>query len=86
MTMQTRPSLISPETLARVGEALYGSQWQSALARDLDMSERSVRYMLSGERPVHAGIVIDLLQIVEDREIDLHDLAKELRKAVKAAG
>ena len=89
MTLIGRPprdAIITPDMLARIGEALYGSLWQNAMARDLEISERSVRYFLSGERPIHEGIVADLLRLVEDREIDLHDLAKELRKAIKAAG
>ena len=86
MTMTARQSLISPDMLARVGEALYGALWQNAMARNIDMSDRNIRYMLSGVLPIHAGIVSDLLTLVEDREVDLHELAKELRKAIKAAG
>lgn len=86
MARPERPAIISPDTLRRIGEALYGHQWQLALARELDISERSMRYLASGERPVHEGIAFDLLRTIEDREGDLHEIAKELRKALKAAG
>lgn len=86
MARPIRPAVITPDELARIGEALYGPQWQNPLARALDINERAVRYFLSGERPVHVGIATDILMLIEDQEVELHDIAKQLRKAIKAAG
>jgi len=74
---------IPADVLARVGRGLYGLNWKLPLARDLDMSDRSLKYMMTGERGIHAGIVRDLLAIVEARESELHDIAKVLRRALR---
>lgn len=78
-----KQAVISPDTFARVGRALYGDNWKMPLARDLDMSDRSLHYMADGSRGIHAGIVADLLALIETRERDTHELAKELRKALR---
>ncbi|MDP2618606.1 MAG: hypothetical protein Q8P46_00275 [Hyphomicrobiales bacterium] len=83
MAAPFKQAVITAEELERVGRGLFGDQWQSPLARALDMNERSVRYMLSGERGIHAGIVSDLLAIVEAREAELHEIAKVLRRALR---
>jgi len=78
-----KQAVISPDALARVGRALYGENWKMPLARDLDMSDRSLHYMADGSRGIHAGIVADLLAIIEARETELHEIAKELRRALR---
>lgn len=74
---------IPPDVLQRVGWALYGNNWQSPLARDLGISDRSMRYMLAGERIIHEGFVADLMKVVEARGAELHEIGKELRKALR---
>jgi len=83
MPAPSQVNVIPPDVLARVGRALYGGQWQMPLARDLDMSDRSMRYMAKGERGIHAGIVADLLKLIEARGEELADVAKVLRKAIR---
>jgi hypothetical protein len=83
MAAPIQQQVITPEELGRVGRALFGDQWQTPLARALDMSERSVRFMLAGDRGIHAGIVADLVKILEARGAELHVVAKELRKALR---
>ncbi len=39
---------MSAELLEVVGKALYGQQWQTDLARDLDCSDRTVRGWAAG--------------------------------------
>lgn len=49
---------LSPELLRQVGEALYGEQWQTELARALDVNNRTVRRWVAGTwepRPQHTG-------------------------------
>lgn len=58
-------STMSPDTLARIGVALYGAQWQSALARDLGVSDRSMRRWASGAFPVPVDVPAELRTIVD---------------------
>ena len=43
---------VSLDLLQRAGELLYGMRWQTALARDLQVSDRMMRYWLAGEAPI----------------------------------
>lgn len=48
--------------LAEVGEALYGPRWQSALARELGVTDRTVRRWASGGPvPARAYRVLELV-------------------------
>lgn len=44
----------SPALLAEIGEALYGIQWRSALARDLEVAMQTVWRWDHGSNPVPA--------------------------------
>lgn len=83
MAAPVQQQVIPPDVLARVGRALYGDQWQTPLARDLNMNERSVRYMAAGDRGISPGIVRDLVTIIEARGAELGALAKDLKRALK---
>lgn len=65
-----------------VGQALYGQQWQSALARDLGISDRTMRRWIAGAQPVPDGLKVDLLRLCVERAQALDDLAERLRAAV----
>lgn len=67
--------------LVECGEALYGPQWQSALARDLGVADRTVRRWVAGASPVPAGLYLDLLRLVQERGAVLDDLAARLPAA-----
>ena len=69
------------DLLKRTGEALYGPQWQSQIARDLDISDRHVRRMATGEYPLKPGMALDLWRIALERSALLDDLAEELKTA-----
>ncbi len=63
------------DTLKAVGEALYGKQWQTSLARDLGFKDgRRMRQFMSKERPVPAGVWDDLLDLVRERKMILSQL------------
>jgi hypothetical protein len=49
MTLTTR---ITPEDLAAAGRALYGERWQTSLAQDLHISDRTMRRWLAGDSPI----------------------------------
>jgi hypothetical protein len=67
--------------LVECGEALYGQQWQSALARDLGVADRTVRRWVAGTSEVPAGLYVDLLRLTQERAAVLDALAPQLRKA-----
>jgi len=58
---------MSPELLRRVGEALYGDQWQTPLSRELEVADRTVRRWLSGRMQPHPDITAYLYRLVCER-------------------
>ena len=67
--------------LAECGEALYGPRWQSELARDLDVSIRTMQRWAAGAIDPPNGIWLDLLRLTQERAAVLDALAPRLRKA-----
>lgn len=67
--------------LAECGEALYGPRWQSDLARDLQVSDRTMRRWAAGTTDVPAGLYVDLLRLTQERVAVLDDLGTRLRQA-----
>ena len=51
--------------LAEAGRALYGERWQAELARDLDLSDRTIRRWVAGTDRVPPGVYIDLLRLTQ---------------------
>jgi hypothetical protein len=62
---------MSPETLAAAGEALFGERWQSALARELDVADRTVRRWAAGDSPIPDGLASDLYSLLFERQGEL---------------
>lgn len=54
------------DMLRAIGERLHGTRWQTALARDLGVSDRRVRQWLSGD-PIPAGVWRDLERLQVER-------------------
>lgn len=67
--------------LVEAGEALYGPRWQSELARDLDVSDRTMRRWVADTSSVPAGLYVDLLRLTQERAAVLDALASRLRDA-----
>lgn len=67
--------------LHECGEALYGPRWQSELARDLDVSIRTMQRWAAGTTDVPVGLYVDLLRLTQERAAVLDELAPRLRKA-----
>ncbi len=55
------------DTLRMVGEALYGSRWQSDLAADLNVSDRTMRRWVAGSELPRVDVVKDLGTLVQKR-------------------
>ena len=62
-----------------VGEALYGSRWQSDAARDLGVSIRSVQRWAVDARGVPSGVWRELLRITQERATALDALVDRLK-------
>jgi len=67
--------------LVACGQALYGSQWQSALARDLGVSDRTMRRWVAGDQDVPSGLHVDLMRLCQERAALLDKLSERLRAA-----
>lgn len=67
--------------LIACGQALYGQQWQSALARDLGVSDRTMRRWVAGDQDVPAGLHADLMRLCLERAALLDRLAAKLKPA-----
>jgi hypothetical protein len=56
---------LSARDLAILGRYLFGARWKAALARELEVSVRIVKYWASGQRPTsvrRSAIIIALVQ------------------------
>ena len=65
--------------LVECGEALYGPRWQSDLARDMGISDRTMRRWAAGTTDVPSGLYVDLLRLTQERSALLDSLAGRLR-------
>lgn len=72
---------MSNKLLRDTGEALYGASWQTDLARDLGVADRTVRRWVSGANDMPVGAAVDLLRLCEERMATLDALTSRLREA-----
>ncbi len=66
--------------LVESGEALYGPRWQTDLARDLGVADRTVRRWAAGTQEMPQGAYTDLLRLTQERAALLDSLAGKLRE------
>lgn len=72
---------MTSELFRDTGEALYGPRWQTDLARDLGMSDRHVRRLVSGAADLTPGIAMDLLRAARERAAALDEVIERLHRA-----
>jgi hypothetical protein len=60
---------MTPAELRAIGERLYGSRWQTKLARALPGNPRTVRRWLAG-RKMHPAMAARIRQLQEQSERD----------------
>jgi hypothetical protein len=58
---------MTPDLLREAGEALYGDLWQSAIARDLGVNDRTVRRWCANDSPMPVSLWYDVKQLVKQR-------------------
>lgn len=68
--------------LQECGHALYGQQWQSALARDLGVSDRTMRRWAARVHP--ARVDAELRRLMLERLAVLEELVARLAEAPRA--
>lgn len=69
---------MTPETLRRVGKALYGTQYQTDLSLALNRNVRTIRAWLSGQNPIPADLRDDLRRVVHDKRSQLLEMLELL--------
>jgi len=74
---EQKPAL-PPALLRRIGEAFHGSEWQNRLARQLEVSDRTVRRWVAGEMAVPSGVTAELFRMVCQLQGDLQNIAREM--------
>lgn len=72
---------MSSRLLKRCGEALYGPRWQSETARELKVSDRTVRRWVDGSSDTPDGVYLDLLAMCQERAAELDELIELLPRA-----
>jgi hypothetical protein len=59
--------VVTPDQLKDKGRALYGERWQSALARDLGVTDRTMRRWLAGDCAIPARAESEMRAVIADR-------------------
>ena len=68
---------LTKEDLVKYGTALFGAQFQTDLAKALDVNDRTMRRWLSGESPVPEKVGNDLGVLVKVKFELLNELTQE---------
>ena len=75
---------MTKEQLHKIGRALYGSQWQTELAKNiinldgLELDKRRVQQWACGARPVPSWILPKLKELAEKRTQEIKKINKDL--------
>lgn len=66
------------DLLREAGEALYGPRWQSDLARDLGVSDRTVRRWIAGTFDVPDGVWTQIRALLRQRGLALSVVRRKM--------
>jgi len=75
---------MTKDQLHTIGRALYGSQWQTELAKNiinldgLELDKRRVQQWACGARPVPSWILPKLKELAEKRTQEIGQINKDL--------
>lgn len=69
---------LTTNQLTAIGVALYGTQWQSDLARALNVDSRRVRQWLNNERPIPEWLPNELNVLLSKNIDDCQQLQQVL--------
>ena len=78
---------MSPESaLTAIGVALYGPRWQTQLATDVGVSDRTVRRWVSGEDTPRLGVLLNLRDIMTRKREQLEKLERVIAWPTSSSG
>ena len=63
----------------RACRALYGDLWQSSAGRALDISDRHIRRIVSGDASARPGMLTEMLPKLDERRQEIESLVQELK-------
>lgn len=66
--------------LTEAGRLLYGDQWQSNMARDLNIDSRRVRQWLSGTSPVSPWVATELQALLDKKQFNINQFLGSMNK------
>ena len=66
--------------LTEAGRLLYGDQWQSNMARDLNIDSRRVRQWLSGTSPVSPWVATELQALLDKKQFNINQFLGSINK------
>lgn len=69
---------MTPTLLCKAGEALYGARWQSDLARDLGVADRTMRRWAAGEFSIPDAVSGELRGILKAKGIAMAAVRRKL--------
>lgn len=70
--------MLTSELLRQAGEALYGERWQTGLALDLDVNDRTMRRWATGESAIPERIAMQLRELLEKRTTTIEAVVRKL--------
>lgn len=77
--------MTSAELIKSVGPALFGRNWQSELADWLAVNRKTIRRWMSGEDEPRSAVWKELLEITQERHVQLAELIKAIAERVEKA-
>ena len=78
-------SIKTPENIARIGQMLFATHWQSDMANALGVSDRTVRRWAKGAIEMPSGAWFDIGNIADQRRIDLLTFIDQINEEEKVA-
>lgn len=64
--------------LIEIGKALYGERWQTSLANDLRVADRTMRRWVSGASPIPPAIWFEIDEILAARAACIGDVRRKI--------
>ena len=65
----------TPAGLKLAGTALYGPRWQSALARDLGVSPRFIRFLAAGDKKIPDSCWRNIAALLDQKAQDCKEMS-----------
>lgn len=73
-----KPKSMTIEQLEQAGQLLYGDLWQSALARALDVDNRTVRRWARGESAIKQSIADEIIELLKNNQSQINQFIETL--------